>query len=323
MARMPDGGLYAVQGKRVPTFRFIGVTTGQSSIMKVFPLWVRELGHSDVAIEGVDLVPHDRPDRYRRVVAQIKNDPLSVGALITTHKIDLLDAAHDLFDELGPYARICGEVSCISKRGELLVGEAKDPITSGRCLDEMLGEGYFAQTGGEVLCFGAGGAATAIAVHLIEKADIRDRPRRFVVVNRSPGRLDRLRRIINQAGTDIAFELVCSQDPEYNNEVMQAMSQGSVVINATGMGKDRPGSPITHTGQFPAYGVAWELNYRGELGFYHQAKTQSKAKRVRVEDGWTYFLYGWTEVIAEVLDLELDAPTFECLANIAAGARGS
>ncbi|MCP4451675.1 MAG: shikimate dehydrogenase, partial [Planctomycetes bacterium] len=30
-----------------PTFYFVGMTTGQSSIMKVFPAWARHLGISE------------------------------------------------------------------------------------------------------------------------------------------------------------------------------------------------------------------------------------------------------------------------------------
>jgi seryl-tRNA synthetase len=40
--------------------------------------------------------------------------PLSMGALVTTHKIDLLDAAYEMFDCLDPNAELCGEVSSIS-----------------------------------------------------------------------------------------------------------------------------------------------------------------------------------------------------------------
>ncbi len=54
------------------TFYFVGVTTGQSSIMKVFPLWMDVLGRPDVVIEGIDHPPHDRPEAYRATVDQIK-----------------------------------------------------------------------------------------------------------------------------------------------------------------------------------------------------------------------------------------------------------
>jgi shikimate 5-dehydrogenase len=129
---------YPVVKKSVPTFYFIGVTTGKSSIMKVFPLWMKVLGREEVVIEGIDCKIHDDPEVYRKAVAQIKYDPLSLGALVTTHKIDLLTAARDMFDYLDPYAMITDEVSCISKLDGRLEGHAKDPITSGASLELQL-----------------------------------------------------------------------------------------------------------------------------------------------------------------------------------------
>ena len=304
-----------------PTLFFIGVTTGKSAIMKVFPRWTRELGRPDVRIEGMDFQPHDEPERYRRAVAQIKHDPHSLGALVTTHKIDLLDAARDMFDDLDRYAEICGEVSCISKRNGILVGHAKDPITSGLSLDAILGRDYFARTGGEVLCFGAGGSAVAIALHFIDKPIPGDRPKRFVIVNRSPARLERLRDVVDGLKTEIAFEYECNQAPERNDAIMARMPAGSIVINATGMGKDRPGSPITDAGVFPSGGVAWELNYRGELGFMHQALAQKETRNLIVENGWLYFLHGWTAVISEVFHITITGEVFDRLADIAARTR--
>ena len=112
--------------KSVPTFYFIGVTTSQSSINEVFPLWMKALGRPDIVIEGVDHTLHDARQAYRQTVAQIKYDPLSLGALITSHKIDILEAAGDMFDVLHSSAEITGEVSCVSKQDGLLVGHAKD-----------------------------------------------------------------------------------------------------------------------------------------------------------------------------------------------------
>ena len=68
-------------------------------------------------------------------------------------------------------------------------------------------------------------------------------------------------------------------------------------------------------------GIAWELNYRGELDFLHQARRQQAERQLRVEDGWLYFLHGWTQVISHVLDLRIDAATFDRLAAEAASLR--
>ncbi|MGW8250482.1 MAG: shikimate dehydrogenase, partial [Anaerolineales bacterium] len=170
---------YPITTKSVPTFYFVGVTTKQSSIMKVFPRWMNALGREEVVIEGIDHVPHDDPQSYRATVAQIKYDPLSLGALVTTHKIDLLEAARDMFDHLHESSLLTGEASSISKRNDGLWGHAKDPITSGLSMDAFLGEGYFGRMGGDFLCFGAGGSGKAMALHLINKKDPADRPKRF------------------------------------------------------------------------------------------------------------------------------------------------
>ena len=162
---------YHIVTQPTPTFYFIGVTTGKSAMMRLFPLWAEELGRPEVVIKGMDLKLHDTREAYRQAVAQIKYDPLSLGALVTTHKIDLLTAARDMFDFLDPYAILCDEVSSISKLDGRLEGHAKDPFSSGLSLDALVGEGYFARTGGEILCFGAGGSAVATALHLINKTE--------------------------------------------------------------------------------------------------------------------------------------------------------
>jgi shikimate dehydrogenase len=308
---------FQVRRKTVPTFYFVGVTTGKSSIMKVFPRWMEALGKTNVVIEGVDHTPHDDPEAYRKTVAQMKFDELSLGALVTTHKIDVLNAARGMFDYLDLNAQVTGEISCISKRDGRLEGRALDPLTAGLSLDAVIGEGYFGRNGGNVLCFGAGGSGHAIALHLMRKEHPADRPARVVMVNRSQPRLDNLRAMVENHKTDIEFEYICNTDGGRNDEIMQGQPDASLVINATGMGKDRPGSPVTDAGRFPYRGVAWEINYRGELDFWHQAKAQEQSRSLVVEDGWLYFLHGWTQVIAHVLHVDMETETFERLAVLA------
>ena len=300
-----------------PTFYFVGVTTTKSSIMKVFPLWMEALERPDIVMEGVDHALHDDPEAYRQAVAQIKYDPLSLGALVTSHKISLLEAAEDMFDVLHSSATITGEVSCISKRNGQLVGHAKDPLTGGMSLDAVLGNRYFERTGGHVLNFGAGGSGKAIALHLIQKDNPADRPERFVMINRSEPRLAKFKEMVESLDTNIQFEYILNNDPKRNDEILASMPEGSVVINATGLGKDLPGSPVTDAGLFPRKGVAWEINYRGDLDFWHQAKAQEESRGVLVEDGWLYFLHGWTQHIAEVLHINIDEQIFNKLAQIA------
>lgn len=308
-----------------PTFYFIGVTTGQSSSRRVFPLWMEALGRPEVTLAGIDMEIHAAPDRYRQVVAEIKEEPLAMGALVTTHKIDLLAAASDLFDDLGPFARATQEVSSIAKDGGKLIGRATDPVAGGLSLDAILGEDYFASTGGHLLMLGAGGSAAALTLHLIRKERESDRPRRIVVVNRSAPRLSRLRQMVERSSMDgrqdIQFEFIQNSATERNDDILAGMPLGSVVINATGMGKDTPGSPFTDDGVFPRNSVVWELNYRGELDFMRQAQAQMATRTLTIADGWEYFVHGWSQVISHVLHVHIDASLFARLSELAAAVR--
>jgi shikimate dehydrogenase len=301
---------------------FIGVTTGRSSIMRIFPRWASELGLDGTPITGCDLPIHAAPERYREVVERLRDDPEEAGALVTTHKVDLYEACRDIFDELDHYAELCGEVSCLSKREGSFRGQAKDPISSGASLEEIVPAGHWGRTRGHVLCLGAGGSAIAISVHLLTREDPADRPARIVTVNRTPGRLDTLGAIHERLGEHgVELDYVHNSDPEVNDALMAELPPGSLVINATGMGKDTPGSPVTDSGSFPDQGLVWELNYRGELDFLHQARRQADERGLAVHDGWSYFIHGWTAVISEVYGLEIGPDRLRRLSDIAAHVR--
>ena len=307
----------------MPTFYFVGVTTGKSSIMKIFPQWAKHLGLGDCPIVGIDCKWHDTEDVYRAVVSFIKQDSLSLGALVTTHKMDLLAAARDLFDELGPDASLLGEVSCISKRDGRLRGHAKDPISSGLSLEAFMPAGHFGETGADVCLLGAGGSSLAMTLYLMRTRPADDRPRRIIVTNRSEGRLKHMREVHSRTNPGIEVRYHHCPRPEQNDEMVSRLRPHSLVANATGLGKDAPGSPLTGAAVFPEQGFAWDFNYRGDLLFLDQARAQEKTRRLRIEDGWVYFIHGWTRVIAEVFDIEIpvSGPKFDELSRIAAGAR--
>ena len=84
-----------------PTMYFVGVTTGQSSIMKMFPIWAKELGLAailrvflldSISLESLgkmpanlpdclDILPGTMPKILRRVCADAKV-PVLTGGLI-------------------------------------------------------------------------------------------------------------------------------------------------------------------------------------------------------------------------------------------------
>lgn len=298
---------------------FVGVTTASSSIMKVFPLWADILGLPTRTLVGHDLPMDAEPARYRAMVERIRDDPHHRGALVTTHKMNVYAAASDLFDELDPFAVSCAEISSISKRGDRLIGRAKDPITVDLALNDFLPADHFARTGAEVVILGAGGSGTALSWALAERTDA---PSRVTVTARGRERLDQLREVHRRHGTpEGLIEYVVTASPEDADAVVAAAPARSVIANATGLGKDRPGSPLTDAAVFPAEAYAWEFNYRGSLEFLHQARAQEGARGLRVEDGWRYFLHGWSQVVADVFEIDLTPSLVERLADAAEVAR--
>ena len=306
-----------------PTFHFIGVTTAKSSIMRVFPAWAKHLGLGDVIIKGVDLKLHDDVENYREVVNFIKNDAHSVGGLVTTHKIDLLKACRDLFEELDYYAQLTGEISCISKRDGKLRGHAKDPISSGLSLAAFLPENHWQNSQAEALVLGAGGSSIALTTYMLDPKHGSNRPARILVTDRNIERLHEIEQIHHQLTASAPVEYQLAAQTTDNDRLLNTLPAGSLVVNATGLGKDAPGSPLTRGAQFPQSGYAWEFNYRGNLVFLEQARAQAQTRQLHVEDGWLYFIHGWTRVIAEVFNVEIPTrgPHFERISEIAADLR--
>ena len=190
-------------------------------------------------------------DQIKNLVEFIKRDPLSLGALVTTHKLDLLHACRDQFDRLDEFAQLMGEVSSISKDHGRLIGHAKDPITSGLALEAFLPERHWERTGAEALVLGAGGSAIAVTWHLLHRKQGRNRPARLVVTNRSTPRLDEIRRFHQQIGADIPCEYYHTPQPADTDAIVATLKPASLVINATGLGKDAPGSPLTEQAVWP------------------------------------------------------------------------
>jgi shikimate 5-dehydrogenase len=312
----------AIQGKsdtrypkaQSPTMYFVGVTTGASSAPRMFPAWAKRLGCPDAHLVGVDFQVGDEPAAYRNLVQHILEDPLSLGALVTTHKIDLLDASADLFGHLEPAAATMGEVASIYKRDNVLHGDAPDTDNAMRAIRRFLPQDHW-QLGVHAFVIGAGGSSVAIVCGLLDG----DGPKRIVVSDTNADRLDRAR-AIHQSVADNSNVIYCSvAGASDNDRIVGSLPSGSVVINATGLGKDAPGSPLSDTVEFPEGAFAWDLNYRGQLRFLDQARSA----QVHAVDGWAYFLFGWVGVVSEVLNRPVpeDGSLFDDLATAAEAIR--
>ena len=305
-----------LQAAKQPTIYFIGVTTEQSSIMKVFPKWAEILG-LDGVIRGIDLKLHADPEEYREVVAFIKRDPLSLGALVTTHKIDLYQACKDMFDYLDPFAQKLGELSSISKKDGKLCGHAKDPISSGLALENFVPANYWSEYDGDVLLMGAGGSSLAMSLYLGQEKFGDNVPGKIIISNRSTPRLQSAKKLLEGLNPRIQMEYIHAPEPKENDRIVESLKPHSLIVNATGLGKDAPGSPVTDACVFPENSLVWEINYRGDLLFKEQAGRQAERRKLHIEDGWIYFIHGWTQVIAEVFHMDDIASWIPKLSEIA------
>lgn len=265
---------------------FLGVTTGASSIHRIFPRWAELAGVGGAVLHGVDLAVEATAASYRRAVENLRDDAEAWGALVTTHKVGLYAHARDLFAGLDPEAERLGEVGCIVKRGGRLTGQAVDTVTAGLALSAI---GPFR---GRALIMGAGGAGVALATHLpgVTLTDI------------SAERLE-------QARSRTAAECRLVRSAEDHDRLIQSLPAGSLIVNATGMGKDRPGAPVNAAVRFPAHSIAWDFNYRGKLLMLDYARAQG----IRAVDGWQYFLHGWSQIMARVFGFELTNPLFTAM----------
>jgi shikimate dehydrogenase len=271
---------------------FVGVATGGSFVHRAMPLW-QPLLRRECRIRGVDLPPNAPDEAYRELIEDLRRDQGAAGAVVTSHKVRLFEAARELFAELDPVALACREVNAVRRGGAGVHGYARDPISVGRVLDAIWPS---PERAGDVICLGAGGTARALAYHLFATAT----PPRFTCADRNPGALDLL---VGLTGGRLDPHL--GEGPW--DDLVAAAPPGSLLVNATGMGKDRPGSPTSDRVRFPPTSVVWELNYRGELAFLRQARAQAEPAGLRVHDGWQLFCHGWAAALTAVLELPDDA----------------
>lgn len=312
-----------MEALKEPTFFFVGVTTGGSLSMKLFPKWLEAAGWPPTAIRGFDVAVRGPREKYRQILRQIKEDPLALGGLVTTHKIDILAAGRDLFDYLDPYAWIFQEISSISKRAGGLRGHAKDPITAGRALESFLPARYWLDhPRAHAFIIGAGGSGIALSAYMMREEQGDNLPSRILISNRSSRGLDHCREVHQQVGARTEVDYLQVGGERSNDDILVGLPEGSLVVNATGMGKDTPGSPLSDRTVFPKNGYAWEFNYRGTLEFLRQAESQALSQGLVVEDGVTYFVYGWALVMEEVFGRTLEPGQLKAFCRIAYEALG-
>jgi shikimate 5-dehydrogenase len=294
---------------------FLGVSTQHSLIRKLFPLWAEHLQLEHATLRGFDHPIDATAAAIRTQIQELRADPNLAGALVTTHKVAVWEHARAEFAALDEHAQRLGEVSCISRNaaGEL-VGHAKDPLTVKQALQSLAAETHWrTASAAEVLILGGGGAGLALTWVLLQQAA---RPAHIHIAETQATRRAQFAQHL-QGQPPERWTLHAVNDTAATDQLLAQLPPHSLVVNATGMGKDRPGSPLSARATFPKHGRVWEFNYRGSLEFLRQAQAQAASQCLTIADGWEYFLAGWAFVIAEVYHFDLTPERFSAMAAVA------
>ncbi|TDC40104.1 shikimate dehydrogenase [Micromonospora sp. 15K316] len=303
-----------------PLILFVGIDTGGSGVHAVFDRWAAVLGQP-WTLRGVDLPPDTPEATYRRLVQVMRDNPAVRGAVVTAHKLRLYRACAADVGGADPLVDLTHEVNALATADGGVTGYARDPVALGHVLPALLPP---ARAGGHaglnVLCLGAGGAATALLLTLHLGATDRDgarldAPAHVTFTDTRPEALTELRRVADRARIDASRVSYVTVGSAWESDALLAgLPTPALVVNATGLGKDSPGSPLTEKAPLGPAQVAWDLNYRGDLTFLRQA-AEAGAHAV---DGWDYFVAGWAAALTAIAGIPLTGDLLTRLADAAA-----
>jgi shikimate 5-dehydrogenase len=283
-----------------PLILFVGISTSGSIAHLVFNRWAAELGQP-WTLRGIDLPADAPPETFRRLVSAMRRNRAVQGAVITAHKLRLYRACAQDLERRDWLAGVTHEINALAT-GPTLGGYARDALSQARILPALVrSAGAATARDLHVLCLGAGGAATALllALHLdtgpggdgaASPRPRADPPASVAFTDVDPGALADLRSVADRAGIGASrLSFIRVREPADSDALVARLPSPALVINATGLGKDAAGSPLSDAARFGPAALAWDLNYRGDLVFLRQAATAGATTM----DGWDYFVAGW------------------------------
>ncbi|MBB3606382.1 shikimate 5-dehydrogenase [Mycolicibacterium sp. BK556] len=296
-------------------FAFVGVDTARSAVNGVFADWCAILEREWI-LRHVDIPVDAEPPAYEECLDLVSASEY-VGGLVTTHKARIFDRCRDRFHYLEPICEVLGEVGILFKDETVLCGGVSDVVSGRHILSCILDQNESVSREYAVV-IGAGGAGLAAAWNLgVEGVgDFSS----VVVVENSAARVDRVLAIIADWPCGRPVKVV-SSEAGFADDILSTLPMGGLVVNATGMGKDRPGSPIRSADCLPDHCIVWEFNYRGTLDMLRMATSVSPSKGVVTYDGFDYFACGWSVVMSRVAHSEWSPAVYERFRSAAARLR--
>ncbi len=297
-----------------PNVYFLGLATEKSASRRIFPAWAEAIGWS-ASLVGVDLPQETDCDGYRTFLAQLKGDKLCAGAQVTVHKVGLYRCLAADFDDLDDDARSLGEVGGISVRQEVLAAFSPDMLALSGELEEILAKYSAGRKPGEMVILGGGGAGRAIALASARLGNAAFS--KITVTEQDDEVKGDLEQHLTRKFSEIGWSDFRIDDAGKNDDIVGSAASGSFIVNATGLGKDAAGSPISRDTLLPRDSVAWDLNYHGDLAFLTHARQEASARQVVVRDGWSFFLRNWYACLTRLADRAPSVRQFErfCMAS--------
>lgn len=274
-------------------FIFLGVSTAHSSVHSLFGKWCQAIA-VEARMVGVDIPIGASKEVYERFSGEYLCLEHVIGGLVTSHKAALFEHCRSWFSHLTRDAESLEEIGAIYQQGGSWAADAPDVRASGVVVSKLLSTSQWRGGAKHVVIFGAGGAGLALSVAL---ASLDERPSEIVLTECWADRARTVQRILRHRNLDHFIELLPA---ERNQELLDNRPSGTLFVNASGLGKDMPGSPVLSFRNIAKNSIAWDFNYRGDLLFLKQAYAEVGAKSLVVEDGWRYFFSGWAHVVCKV-----------------------
>jgi len=278
-----------------PSMFFIGVTTHNSFINKVFEHWLAIL-NKNIELIGVNLELNCDPKEYQLVLDRIERNPFVLGALVTTHKVRIFNHCKEYFNNLPKTCHDFKEIGCIYKEGPNLQGEVTDLYSVKDALKALL-ENKVNDFKSDIYLLGCGGAGLALA-YVILSNEIPNY-KRLIISETDPNRCLEIEAILEKYNQSKKLQII-NTHKQSSESIVSGLEEGSLIVNATGLGKDKKGSPIQENTKYPSSSILWDFNYRGELEFLTNNLKLKDKYNLQIEDGWIYFINGWSQVLKRV-----------------------
>jgi shikimate 5-dehydrogenase len=279
------------------------------------PGWSRALD-VDIELDCQDLPVGVDASAYAALLDDLRSDSRALGMVVTTHKARLWESCAELFDEVTPACREVGEASAIACRNGRLIADASDVRGVGRAVERVLDADQWRSGNHEAIVLGAGGAGISLAFNLVDRLPGLGATR-VVLTDADSARLEVARAL--RRSWDRADRLEIESAVGANNDrLVGAALPGTLIVNATGMGKDRPGSPVSI--DLPKRTIFWEFNYRGPRDLLERARSNAVTDDLLVVDGRDYFICSWLEALCSVLGREASVELFDAFEQEASAA---